>query len=335
MEQVNVFIDKKRLTQFQGINSMVVTNSAGKLVKANIFDTYDIRIVNGDLETNIDVFLVGHHDVYHKLANFEHLLGDRLVYVRQHFKSANIASYNKLLKDKMSYIPMRIYSISDVDDVSQYCFDEYIYYVKPEYGARSLNQFIVDNRMISMATFLGKLLTNHYDNRDAEAERITEIVNSTSGHVKHIKGCERYENEHADTNFTYCAHQMFTDIVLECRVIQSNYGSDIRFFKRERNNSNDGIVDNEIFYTSEITPQDIGLTGLTLQEFDIIRNDLSYAFEKLKFFQGCLDIVFNKNGEYTIVETSNQFGAADIDPSTKYLILKSAITALVDKVSEE
>ncbi len=331
---INIFIEKSRYTQFQGLNNITVKDMFGEYWDVNIFDKFDIAIVDGKLHTNIDIFFVAHHDTYNKLANYEALLGNKLIYVRQQTKSANIATYNKLLKDSLitgNFVPTSIYSINENEDPSQYCFEDGTYYVKMEYGARSLNQFIVDSTKVSLPYFITKLSQKYNEDKNVYAKSIAELVESSNGNIKHIKGNEREENEHAKYKYDYCVHRRFDDIALEARVIQSNYGANIVFLKRERNSSNDGIVDNEMYYVEEVTLEQFAELGINEVEFDKIKSQLSYAFKKNNFFHGSVDFVINKKGQWTIVETSNQFGSADVPKNIKSKILYDTIASLIDK----
>ena len=327
---VNIYIEKSRLTQFHGINKLVV-NANGEVWTVNIFDSYNIAIVNGKLETNIDIFYVGHHDTYNKLANYQELLGDRLVYVRQQTKSANIATYNKFIENDL-YIEQEIYDVATEEDASQYCFKEGVYYVKPEYGARSINQFIVDSSKCSLAYFVGKLNMIYDEDKDKFAESIKTLVEGAKGAIKHVKGNEREENEHSKYKMNYCIHRKFEDVALEYRVIQNNYGEEIYFLKRERNESNDGIVDNEINYVREHTESELEKIGITNDILKEIKLHLRNAFKANKFFSGSIDLVFNTYGYWTIVETSNQFGSGDIRYELKRKFLENTIVSLIENV---
>lgn len=328
--KINIFIEKSRFTQFHGINNITVKDKYGECYDVSIFDKFDIAIVDGQLQTNIDIFFVAHHDTYNKLANYEALLGNKLIYVRQQTKSANIATYNKLIDGTHKFKPTSIYSINETEDPSQYCFVDGTYYVKMEYGARSLNQFIIDSKKVSLPYFMTKLSQQYNEDKNIYAQNISKLVESGNGHIKHIKGNEREENEHAKYKYDYCVHRRFDDIALEARIIQSNYGEKIVFLKRERNKDNDGIVDNEINYVSEVTLEELNEYGIEKDDFDEIKRQLRVAFNKNKFFHGSVDFVMNKKGDWTIVETSNQFGSADVPSNIKYEILSDTIASLID-----
>lgn len=327
---INMFIEKSRFTQFQGMNKMQFTDKNGESWLVNIFDTYDIDIVEGKLVTNIDVFFVAHHNTYNDLLDYKELLGKRLVYVRQQRKSANIATYNHIIEHP-KFIPTKIYNLHKDEDYSQYCFKDGTYYVKQEYGARSINQFIIDSSKVSLSYFLAKLDISYNEDKNIFAESIKNLVESSKGNIKHIKGNEREENEHAKYKMDYCVHEKFKDIAFEFRVIQSNYGNNIVFLKRERNSSNDGIVDNEINYVELLDIDELKSIYVTNEDYESIRKSLINAFTKNEFFHGSIDLVFNKSGEWTIVETSNQFGSADVPYDIKRNVLRDTIASLVEK----
>lgn len=319
MKSVNLYIDKFRLTNFGGIHRLVV-NVEGEKYLVNIFDKYNITIQNGELISNIDIFYVSHHETYQKLSDFAPLLGNRLIYDKQYKKSANILTYNKLLAHDPSYIQTNVFGCFDSEeDKSEYVVPYGKYYVKPEYGARSLNQFIVNSKYVSLPYFISQL-TDKFDlNVESNAERIKKLVDSAKGSIKHIKGNEQYVNEHANVNQEYCIQEAISDVAKEYRVINVGYGEELYFFARNRNDANDGIVDNEINYTK--------LDGHAT--INTMRKHLKDAFKKNHFFYGSADVVITENGKWSIVETANQYGGADIRPEYKYKIAESVVTRLL------
>lgn len=315
MKVLNVFIEKKRLTQFHGINQMVV----GEYL-VNILDSYNIAIRNGKLETNIDIFYIGHHNTYNELSEYKALLGSRLVYVKQQKKSSNIATYNHLISDSR-YIKGNIHGCFNTnEDWSEYIFAPSIYYVKPEYGARSLNQFIVDSTKVSLGHFI-HMLRKHTEDKDDQAKYLAELVAQANGHIKHIKGHERYENEHAVQNFSFCVHEQIPNLDKEYRVINCNYGKKLYFLERVRNAENDGVLSNEINY--------VEVRGVPLPDIDVA---LFMAFNENEFFHGSVDLVTTIDGKWSIIETSNQFGGADIPPNIKMEMVHTVLDGLIKRV---
>lgn len=313
MKVLNVFIEKKRLTQFHGIHQIIV----GEWM-LNIMDSYNIAIRNGQLECNVDILYVGHHDTYNALSEYRHLLGKRLVYVKQQKKSSNLATYNALINCD-SYIKSEIHGCFNAgDDLSEYIFEPALYYVKPEYGARSLNQFIVDSSKVSLGHFLQTLKRFNPD-KELQAKHIADLVAKANGYIRHTKGHERFENEHASTDFSYCVHKQVAHIAKEYRVINNGFGNQLVFFERIRNDANDGVISNEIEYVKR---QDAPSEEILTQ--------LKQAFRKNSFFHGSVDLVVTENGRWSIIETSNQFGGADIHPIAKEDIIQGVLSELMD-----
>lgn len=313
MKNLNIFVEKKRFTQFHGINQTIVGD-----YRVNILDGYNLAIRDGKLETNIDIFFVGHHNTNLELSEFQHLLDKRLVYVKQHKKSSMLSALNQVIDDP-NYHPANIHGCFNAqEDWSEYIFEPSIYYVKPEHGARSLNQFIVDSRKVSLGHFLQQLKTFHEAKED-QAEYLRQLVAQANGHIKHIKGHERFENEHASLRSSFCVHERIADIVKEYRVVSVGFGSAQYFLERIRNQSNDGVISNEIEYAV--------LDTLPCQK---IQNALQKAFRKLNIFHGALDVVITASGKWSIIEVSNQFGGGDIPPSTKTAIAQDTLKHLIN-----
>lgn len=313
MKVINIFVEKKRFTQFHGINQMVVGDTL-----VNILNDFDISIRKGKLDTNIDIFFVGHHDTYNTLSEFSHLLGNRLIYVKQHKKSSKIASLNAVIDDP-TYIKGFIDGcFTQNEDWSEYIFPPAIYYVKPEYGARSLNQFIIDSRKVSIGHFL-QMIKRFDSDKDAQANYIANLVAKGNGHIKHIKGHERFENEHASINFGYCVHEQIQNVDREYRVINSGFGKSLHFFERVRNEDNDGVISNEIEY--------VELCAVPNKK---ICEQLQAAFEKINFFHGSIDLVTTTDGKWSVIETSNQFGGADIPPEHKQDVIAKALHHIIE-----
>lgn len=323
MKSINLYIDKFRLTNFGGIHRIIVPVDGEEYI-VNIFDSYNITIQGGQLLSNIDIFYVSHHETYQKLSEFAPLLGKRLIYDKQYKKSANILAYNHIIDDR-DYIKTDIYGCFDnEEDLSEYVFPEAKYYVKPEYGARSLNQFIVNSKYVSLSYFLMQL-SMYNENTVENAERIKKLVESAKGQIKHIKGNERYENEHADVKQDYCVQKAVENIKIEYRVINVGYGEHLYFFERQRNKANDGIVDNEINYIKVG-----GHSGLSKMS-----ETLKKAFKKNNFFYGSADIVVTEDDKWTIVETANQYGGADIRTHFKYEIANKVVQLLVKMAKDD
>lgn len=317
---MNIFIEKSRLTQFA---PMIKFNDH------NIFTSYDVKIVDGKIVSNIDLFIVGCHETYNALQEFGPEFMKRVVFSRQARKSTNLALINSIIQNSpnmmVNFRPLDIVSPGK-DDPSQYTYKASKYFVKLEFGARSLNTFIVDNTVTPVAYVLGKL--TRICGKDKEIYKATLEELAKLDGVKYIKGNVRHPEEHLEyRDMNYFAHEAVENVKQEFRVIQSGHGDYIKVFARKRNESNDGVLDDESNFTE-------------LYPLDAYRlRDLAYIIEKLgEFFHGSIDLILDKEDKYSIVETSNQYGACDIPGNIKNTLLEvtieQAIAIVKDRIDE-
>lgn len=308
---MNIYIEKSRLTQFAPIV---------KFEEHSIFDTYDIQVIDGLIVSNIDLFIVGRHETYNELCQYGKSIKDKIIFTRQNKKSVNIAEINDLISRSGDFKILQHLDVigSGNFDPSQYQFKPNTkYYVKLEHGARSINTFIVDSGLCSVAVVLAEL--KQINGKPKEVYKDTILKLSKTPGIQYIKGNTRYEDEEFEyREMHYYAHEALNDIVSEYRIIQSNAGKLFWVFSRERNSDNTGVVDNELAYTKHSR-----LDENLMEEIQRVAYNLD------EFFFGSMDVVVNSEGKAAIVETSNQYGAGDIPNKLKTTILHQTLRSAI------
>ena len=311
---MNIFIEKSCMTQFYHLINYK---------EHRIFNDYDIAVVDGLIETNIDLFIIGNHTTYNKLQEYGTEFMKKVVFSRRTNKSITLAQINSIIaKESLSnFVSLDVIG-SSLHDMAQYpvlCDSKY--FVKLELGARSLNMFIVDNHITPVPYVLQTL--NNARNSSKESYKTTiDHLNSLVG-VQYIEGNTRSDTEIFDSNsMQHFAHQEMRNILKEYRVIQSGHGKFISVFERVRNSENNGVVDNESNYTYET----FALPNTILEDLQVIIKGLG------EFFHGSIDLVESVEGQYAIVETSNQYGAADLPNRCKANLLSEAIDCAIEQV---